>query len=374
MTAIIIILLVVILVVVINKSNNKKAGQRNAQYAGTRSQARSNSKKAAPPQPIYENTPLPARLGVQSDLPLGPAIARLEQALPDAFMRQLRDRVQRQYPQMTEAEYNWKLLELKRYFLMTAILKEVPMFSSAVDAIWHEMLMFTREYSRFGEAFIGAPIHHGPHTDGQPDPGGRAWFDWVYAQLFVATPYSSRIWQPFFRHPLDRELLEELKLSSESELTAYRFNPAAAQRYPEIRDTISLLIRRAKEQARQAVPGASYTTERPGYESAAYMPYLAGALMFYSASEFTDFDALMEQHLAEEELQRRAQENGSSSSSCGSSYSSDSWNDDDSHDRGGGSDDSGSSSDGNDGGGASSSCSSSSSSSCSSSSCGGGGD
>ncbi|NOU94103.1 hypothetical protein GC093_12880 [Paenibacillus sp. LMG 31456] len=372
-TTLIIILFVLVLIVIISQSNNRKAAQRgSSNYAGAGSKLGASSRKTGSPTPVYENTPLPTLLGIQPQIPLEPAVIRLEQSLPESFMLKLRERIQRQNPQMSEAEYNWKLLELKRYFLMTALCRDVPMFSQSVDDIWHEMLMFTREYSQFGEAFIGSPIHHGPHSDGQPDPGGRAWFDWMYAQLFVPTPYSAHIWRPFFRHPLDPRLLEELKQDSESELTANRFNRSAAERYPEIRDTISLLIRKAKEQVHRAVPGASYSAERPvGNEPAAFMPYLAGALMFYSATEFVDFDALMEPHYSEEEVQRRAQEAGSSSSSCSSSSTT--WGDDDNRNHGGGSDGSGDSSGGNDSSGSSSSCSSSSSS-CSSSSCGGGGD
>ncbi|MDF2962540.1 MAG: hypothetical protein K0S39_4275 [Paenibacillus sp.] len=370
MDALIIILLVLIFILIITKANKrKKSEQGNRQYGQSKSGSPKRNMK--PPALLYDLTPLPDRLGIQPHLPLGPAVTRLEQALNGEFRLKLKERVLTRYPQMTEAEYEWKLLELKRYFLMTAVLKDVPMFSQAVDDLWHEMLMFTREYYQFGEALIGAPIHHGPHADGQPDPGGRAWFDWVYAQLFVPTLYSSRIWNPFFRHPLDPLLLNELRLGSEDELTAGRFNKAAVERFPEIRETVRLLIRKAKDQAAGAVPGAAYTAERPAYESAAYMPYLAGALMFYSATEFADFDSAMEPHYAEEEAKRRAQEAGTTSSSCGSGCSSGSWHGD-GNNRKSGSDGDGSGGDGGSSSGGNDSGGSSSSSSCSS--CGGGGD
>lgn len=350
--AILIILLVVILFLVSNARTKRGPSQRRHNRGGRSSSGR---------RPMYEDGQLPQSLGIQPGLPIGPAVNRLEQALAADFTAMLQDRVQRKYPQMTEAEFNWKFLELKRYFLMTAVLKDVPMFSEAVDDIWHEMLMFTREYHRFGEAFVGSVIHHAPHSGGEPDPGGRAWFDWVYANLFVPTPYSDRIWTPFFRYPLNRDLLEELREADEAGLESRLFNHKAAERYPEIRETIAYLMRKAKEQAAGAVPGAVYSAERPAYDSASYMPYMAGALMMYSLTEPDDFDTMMEQHYAEEDMQRREQQNAAASSSgCGSSCSSDSWDGD---------------SGGRDDGGSSSSCSSSScsSSSCSSG-CGGGGD
>ncbi|SDE51511.1 hypothetical protein SAMN02799630_05584 [Paenibacillus sp. UNCCL117] len=327
------------------------------------SSSRSRRRRRAP----YKDTPLPEMLGLQRMLPLQPAVLRMERALNETFTAKIRERVKAEHPAMSDAEFNWKFLELKRYFLMTAVLRDVPMFSAPVDDIWHEMLMFTREYTRFGEAFVGSTIHHAPHTGeaAEPDPGGRAWFDWVYAQLFVPTPYSARIWGPFFRYPLSRELLEELQISPPSESLARLFNQTAAARYSDIRETTSLLLRLAREQAASARPGAAYKAKRPQAGSPDYMPYLAGALMVYSAAEAADFDGLMEQHLLEEEARQRAAASSSScSSACGASY----WNDD--RDDSGGdsscSGDGGGSSDG----GSSSSCSSGSS--CSS--CGGGGD
>ncbi|TDF93269.1 hypothetical protein [Paenibacillus piri] len=365
MNTVIVVCFILLVIYLISRNGKSRDVQRGGgRYAPNRS--------VQPLQSIpYANTPLPAMLGIQPHLPLQAAVARLEQSLPESFLQRLKERVLGRYPQMSDAEYEWKLLELKRYFLMTAILKDVPMFSQQVDDLWHEMLMFTREYSQFGEAFVGAPIHHAPHTEGQPDPGGRAWFDWTYAQLFVHTPYSGRIWRPFFRHPLDPALLDELKLNSEEELLAAMFNRRSAERYPEIRETALLLIRTAKDQAAEAGRTAAYTAERPAFGADSYMPYLAGALMFYSMTQFTDFSSHMEPLFAEEEAQRRMQDaaaglNGSASS-CGSGCSS--WGDDD--DRSSGSDCGGS---GGDNGGDSGSGSSCSSSSCSSSSCGGGGD
>ncbi|MGG2197770.1 hypothetical protein [Paenibacillus validus] len=350
----ILILLFGILVFVSIALLNRGQTQRRRHRGGTSGPGR---------QPLYEDGPLPEALGIQPDLPLRPAVERLEQALAGDFPAMLRERVQRKHPQMTTSEFNWKFLELKRYFLMTAILKDVPMFSEAVDDIWHEMLMFTREYHRFSEAFVGSVIHHAPHSGGEPNPGGRAWFDWVYANLFIPTPYSSRIWTPFFRYPLDRGRLEELREADEAELADRLFNRKAAERYPEIGETIARLIRKATEQAADAETGAVYSAEKPAHDSASYMPYLAGALIVYSAADLGDFDDLMAQHYAEEEARRREQEHAASSSSgCGSSGGSGSWDDDRG---GGGSDDGGSSS-----GGSSSGCSSSS---CSSG-CGGGGD
>jgi hypothetical protein len=349
----IIIVAIIIFVVIIGNAVSRKSNTGRSYR-----QNQITLKKPQQPAP-YKNTPLPALLGIQPQLPIQQAVIRLEQALAGEFTSKLKARVLSKQPRMTPAEFEWKLLELKRYFLMTAVLKDVPMYSDAVDDIWHEMLMFTREYNQFGEAFLGSAIHHAPHTGSQPepDPSGRAWFDWVYAHMFVHTSYSGRIWGPFFRHPLSHEFLEELKLADESALISRMFNQTAASRYPEIRNSAAVLIRKAKKQAAGAIPGAKYYSERPTFQSAGYMPYLAGALMFYSATELGSFDSLMEQHYSEEEARQRQQDAGGGDYSYGSSTS--------------GGDGSGDSSGGDSGGSSSSSCSSSS---CSSGCGGGGGD
>ncbi|MEK8131790.1 hypothetical protein WMW72_28165 [Paenibacillus filicis] len=333
--------------------------------------ARSARRVNPPAPPVYADTPLPDMLGLQAHIPLQSAVRRLEGALSGPYEAKIKERVQAHQPAMSDAEFKWKLLELKRYFLMTAVLRDVPMFSEAVDDIWHEMLMFTREYHQFGETFVGSTIHHAPHTGeaSGPDPGGRAWFDWVYAQMFVPTPYSARIWGPFFRHPISTGMLEELRSATQSEVIDRRFNRAAASEDEDIHLAVRSLSQKAMEQAEDANPGATYQADKPAAGSPDYMPYLAGALMVYSAAELMDFDGLMKQHFMQEESKLQAMSSSSScGSACGATFWEDSRHDSDGHGDGGGS--GCSSSDGSSSDGSSSSCSSGSS--CSS--CGGGGD
>ncbi|SFK96049.1 hypothetical protein SAMN03159341_102397 [Paenibacillus sp. 1_12] len=361
LTSIVVIVLLVIVVVVISNATIRKSNQENFS-------SRDRHKRQKPTAPrrkvqstqaaSYEDTPVPSLLGIQPTMPMKQAVLRLEKALTAEFTAKLKTRILNKQPQMSPAEFEWKFLELKRYFLMTAILKDVPMFSDAVDDIWHEMLMFTREYSQLGEAFLGSPIHHAPHIDGVPDPDGRAWFDWIYAHMFIHTAYSSRIWGPFFRYPLNPERLEELRQAEGAAIRSGRFNQQASDRYPEIHETINKLIHQAKEQVSKAIPGTTYSAERPASQSAAYMPFLAGALLFYSATQLDSFDSLMEQHYTQEELIKREQDTtgyGGASSCSGSDSGSLNHESNCSNDSGGGHD-----------------SGSSSSSSCSS--CGGGGD
>lgn len=80
---------------------------------------------------------------------------------------------------------------------MASLLKQVPMFSDEVDDLWHEMLMFTKSYADFCAELMGSTVHHEPAITRRETPGARAWFDWVYCQLFEFTPYSAAIWGDF---------------------------------------------------------------------------------------------------------------------------------------------------------------------------------
>ncbi|MEG0259847.1 MAG: hypothetical protein RR651_08250, partial [Lysinibacillus sp.] len=96
----------------------------------------------------------------------------LEQSLSKSFMENVEDRVKREN-RLKENEYQWRLLDLKRYFILTSLLKETPMFSEKVDELWHQMLMFTREYDDFSKNYLGTTLHHSPNINIEPDPDLR---------------------------------------------------------------------------------------------------------------------------------------------------------------------------------------------------------
>ncbi|MDF2718412.1 MAG: hypothetical protein K0R28_5337 [Paenibacillus sp.] len=369
------IVLLITLLLIGNASGKKKRPGRTGNR-GTRSVG----SRPSPQLPPYETGVLPDRLGLLPDVPLHGTARRLEQAFDAGFGSQLKRRVLDKYPRMTEAEYDYKLLELKRYLLMNAVLKGVPMFSPEVDDIWHEMLMFTREYERFCEEWNGRTVHHAPHGEAAPMPGERAWFDWVYSQLFVATPYSGRIWRGFFRYPLDAGLLQSLEREAPETIAGKRFSGVSAQTNPETEQTIALLIRKAKEQISQsktapaasgAIPGTANPNarerwqERPdsssAYSGTANFAMLGSAMLLFSITDPTGYEQQMEAVMPEEEKRNQ--------SSCGGSSCSGASGDGRDSDTGDGGDTGGSS----DGGSSSGNSSSCSSSSCSSG-CGGGGD
>lgn len=141
----------------------------------------------------------------------------LEQSLSKSYMKNVEERVLKE-KKLKENEYNWRLLDLKRYFILTSLLKDSPMFSDKVDDLWHEMLMFTREYDDFSNKYAGGILHHSPNVTKKPDPDLRGFFDWVYAELFFIRKENIHLYKGFFRHPVNPTIVEEFKTFSENEL------------------------------------------------------------------------------------------------------------------------------------------------------------
>jgi hypothetical protein len=319
-----------------------------------------NKPKARVKKYRYDQVQLPLGLDFRAELILQALENRITEGLTPSFLEQLKQRIMQSNPNISSAEYEWKLLELKRYFAMNAILRQVPMFSEPIDDIWHEMLMFTREYSQFCDRITGAMIHHTPHVTKQSLPDERAWFDWIYGHLFEFTPFSNQIWHDFYKFPLSKERIHQLETLNESEIAERWFNARAAELFPEIKTAIGLLIQQAKAQINAAHEPQDDFNRRTGMQPMEIMSYAAGAMILYSMMDNGGYESSM-QSILPEEAQRREDGSGTGCSSCGSG------------DNGGSSEGGNGGSDGGSGGsdGGGSGCSSSS---CGSGCGGGGGD
>ncbi|WP_338787199.1 hypothetical protein [Metabacillus sp. FJAT-53654] len=147
----------------------------------------------------------------------------LEKSLSNSYMENVEERVKREN-KLKENEYKWRLLDLKRYFILTSLLKESPMFSQKVDELWHQMLMFTREYDDFSKKYLGTILHHSPNVNVVPDPDLRGFFDWVYAELFHIRKENIHLYKGFFRYPVHPDIIDEFKNLPENELIDIYFN------------------------------------------------------------------------------------------------------------------------------------------------------
>ena len=164
-----------------------------------------------------KNHPIPDHLGIQLE-GFSTNSTSLRSIFDNSYIERVKDRVLKENPKWPDFEFEWTLFELKRYFVMNSLLKSVPMFSTRVDDIWHEMLMFTREYETFSKNFYHELLHHIPTNDPTPIPFERAFFDWIYLSLFESTPNSRAIWGGFLKNPIKREILDDFRQLSEEEL------------------------------------------------------------------------------------------------------------------------------------------------------------
>ncbi|WP_226002887.1 hypothetical protein [Paenibacillus sp. BJ-4] len=175
---------------------------------------------------FFRSAPSPSSLSDERYPEITDLKKQLECSIPASYAHNIRQRVMEAHPELTEQEYDWRWNELQRYFMLCAIMNRVPMFSHDVDELWHEMLMFTREYQQFSEAFFGRMLHHAPHSGGsQPIPGERAWFDWLYVECFGWNRYSASLWGTFFNHPLPSdELSHYYKMTASAQPAGDRWN------------------------------------------------------------------------------------------------------------------------------------------------------
>jgi hypothetical protein len=178
-------------------------------------------------------------------------LSHLEAALDETYVEQVKERVIRKY-RITVTEWENRWFEWKRYLLMTAVLPYVSMYSDEVDEVWHEMLMYTREYEQFSRKWLSKMLHHIPHkpgTKGSPQP--RAWFDVVYVMLFRPTRYSDMAWRPFLYHRLPKQWVNDFRTLPEQELVKKYFNTHAMENVPGAAGVIGWIVRTLKEWLRE---------------------------------------------------------------------------------------------------------------------------
>ncbi|MBK0005408.1 hypothetical protein [Priestia aryabhattai] len=293
---------------------------------------------------------LPDELGVHRDKEFEDIVHSLEDSLPIAYVQQVKQRMKGENTKDDEVE--WTFFEMKRYFLLNAVIKDVPMFSARVDEVWHEMIMFTVDYERFTEHFFNRFLHHQPNveTTPSPQPNKRAFFDWVYAHLFDITGNSRLLWGKFFQHPLDKSTLQDFQRLSEDELLDRYFlrNGKWEKQQRALIQTLKEEITAARKRKKM---GESTYFKKAAKKGNVSNELLFQGFVFYSLYEATDFSRYMNELL----LYKKTIYAGDTASYSGYSCSSP-WEDHHHHHDSG------------------SSCSSSncSSSSCSSSSCGSG--
>ncbi|EIT85722.1 hypothetical protein A374_07804 [Fictibacillus macauensis ZFHKF-1] len=182
--------------------------------------------KKKPLTRMFTNTTLPSQLGLLPHTGLEEVVAQLEASWNPAFAQHVRARVLKKgviHPD----DYPIYELELKRFFILTSIMKEVPMYSTAVDSLWHEMLLFTKEYDQFSQHFLGQMIHHTPYVtteDTEARHRDRVWFEYVYTHVFKTNQTVMKLYGEFFKSQTV-SFVDTIRNHSIDELSSLLFAP-----------------------------------------------------------------------------------------------------------------------------------------------------
>ncbi|WP_394231719.1 hypothetical protein [Niallia oryzisoli] len=239
-----------------------------------------------------KNLPIPDHLGVRAEIYL-PAVNVLEQSLPESYKEAVKNRILKKHPDWHDYEFEWIFFELKRFFLINTLLKSVPMFSTRVDDLWHEMLMFTREYELFSKNVYHELLHHVPNPDHPFMSEERGFFDWIYLSLFDTTPNSRDIWGGFLQQPINRAILDDFRKMPNDDLMRKYFRNNS-----DLREMNRVVIRKLKNEIFESddvKQGKKSLAIPPTSSEQHYFQYALGAAVFYSIYEDDQFQEQMQE-------------------------------------------------------------------------------
>lgn len=270
-------------------------------------------------------------------------------------------------------QYKNVWIELNRFFFLAGIFKNVEMFSSTVDSLWHSMLDCEKEYELFCRRFINRKIDHLPHSnDGVKvsKPKERALFDIMYVMFFPISEPSTKLWGDFLEKDRNEHTMYWFKHFKETpieqlkkELLLPDTSPQAVELFVQFVDKVKKELHFDKAEALSHKTWHNYV-ESPEVVAGGIdfsKSILTRMHVFMFAAEW--FDVESEEKTTSKWEQEQMSRSGTESSSGRSSSHDYSWTPSSSKS----SDDSGSSSTYSScSSGSDSSCSSGSSSSCSS--------
>jgi hypothetical protein len=81
----------------------------------------------------------------------------------------LRDRLLMEKIFETERDYGVAFVEFKKFVALACFYGgSLALTSREVDSVWHQFILFTRQYVEFCEKFVGEYLHHEPETLSSP--------------------------------------------------------------------------------------------------------------------------------------------------------------------------------------------------------------
>jgi hypothetical protein len=104
--------------------------------------------------------------------------------------------------------------ELKKFLFICSVSdKPVAMLDDRVDQMWHEFLVFTKEYRDFCQSYLGKFIDHRPNVSTSPTTLGSKWvFEKMYTEYFGEPPNG--YWASAYAKVLDGDPNQRLDCQS----------------------------------------------------------------------------------------------------------------------------------------------------------------
>jgi hypothetical protein len=89
----------------------------------------------------------------------------------------------------TAEEYEERFTEFKKYISIARIYREqLDMPSKEVDAVWHQFILFTRDYFDFCDRFYGKYFHHSPNIPSRPGSSDAGKLAELYNKTYGKMP------------------------------------------------------------------------------------------------------------------------------------------------------------------------------------------
>lgn len=198
-------------------------------------------------------------------------IKHLHVALNPEYMEEVNTAFRLKFPRYSQRQVNELWRELKRYFVLAAIFKQVEMFHDKVDELWHLMLDDPNKYNQFCQTFIGHKIEHIPHKQPTWKPTERTLFDFYYVQLFTVDMISLKIWRKFFKEDKGISFLNEF---TSRELTSLKQTYMRTNTSQEAEQTFEFFVARLKDAQKEGNLHWKKQYEQTDNASPAYFAYV----------------------------------------------------------------------------------------------------
>ena len=197
--------------------------------------------------------PCPVGLPLAIDDPGAQYFALRIDAAVEEVSGNLRTVVAAIYPGVPDEEMDWMLLELKRFFFMSAIAGRIPTYGYRVNYLWKQLTQDPEAYAKVLDALPeGLILEYREPEPAKDGFGHRAEFETIYRYLFEVNEVNEQLIGSFYPKPsrhLAPKYCKDIREMKNDALIAKYFNIFAfdSQMVPVISGVIDHIREQVKE-------------------------------------------------------------------------------------------------------------------------------